>query len=602
MYKRHASPFVKVVRGIPVSWEPSTATANIDYNPSAFAWSPCNRFIAVVKTRSVEVLDAVTLSNLGTFECSSQLYGLPCFSPDSHSLVQFASDGLISWDLQTGAPARGVIPCGTPNLFSLTYSNDGKVIAAVYKRLLSDGDNIRIENSFYTYDLLAGTRVGPRHAPEGEVIYPIWTHDEHFRVATVDADSIRIWQSPFTLKHPPVEVESLPVPGKIVYAFYCLFLPSLSRLAFNLYDSIQIWDAKASKLLLKSGFMQVSSTIAGPPNSSFSSDGRFFASANLAGEVHVWKETPTGYVSHQRLPFFTHLSQPQFSPNGESIIVSFPSMLRRWRTRDQVLSLSGISAGDWQPFVLGFSPDKKFAVFARYYRSIVTIVDLHSGEQRWTTDMGVKIDCLGMTEDTVVVVGEEKIATWNLGGGDCVFHISINDSVPFTTPEGLLLPGIPGMPTQMSISPDLSHVVVARESRGPSSSSLEVDNVSTGRRLARIKTTDAMTPFFTQDGREVWVGITDGSFGEQSKIIEDSKSGTIELNTQTNEGPPRAIFRESPHGHEVTEDGWVLSPARKRLLWLPHRWRSHKWNRVWRGRFLGLLHDRQEVVILGFFE
>jgi hypothetical protein len=251
------------------------------------------------------------------------------------------------------------------------------------------------------------------------------------------------------------------------------------------------------------------------------------------------------------------------------------------------------------PLTLGFSSDEKFAVFARRQGNVVAIVDLQSGEQRWITNMGVEIDCLGMTEGTVVVVGEKKVATWHLPGGDCALQTSTNDGVQFTILESLP-PGFLHEPSRMSISPDLSHIVVAGTPQN--SNSLEVDNVSTGRCLARTETTGKMILLFTQDGREAWAG-RDGSFGEPSKIIEDSRSGTIELNTQTTEGPSRVTFRESPHGHKVTDGGWVLSPTRKRLLWLPHHCRSCSRGRVWGGRFLGLLHEElPEVVILEFFE
>ena len=629
MYKQYASPFVKIVRGMPVSWEPTAATAYVDDGPNPFAWSPCNRFIAVAKTKCVEVLDAVTLSSLGTFEYLGDRRGPPCFSPNSRCLTQFVDDRLISWDLQTGAPG-GVISGSSMSfhLFSFTHSNDGKIIAAAYRHSRITDFYINFDHSFSTYDLHSRTHAHAPHSPRGKFIYPIWTHDESFRFATADRDSIRVWQSPFTLKDPPVEVETLPAPDEIGDAENFLFLPALSRLAFTLRDSIQIWDVKISKLLLDSEpeFKQQeknSLVSAVPPNSSFSSDGRFFASTNIAGEVHVWKESPTGYVLHQRLPFLTEPSLPQFSPDGESIVVSLPSMLHQWHTRDQVLSLPGVSTrnADQYPFLLGFSPDEKLAVFVRRGGNVATILDLRSGEQRWTTDMGIEIDCLGMTKDAVVAVGEEKIATWNLPGGDSAFHTSINSSVQFAVlgdlppsrvPTPTLMftspdrspspPRVLITPTHMSISPDLSHIVIGRG--GPMSrdfSSLGVYNVPTGRCLAGVETTEEMTVLFTQDGHEVWAG-SDGSFGEHSKIVEESKSGTIELNTQTTEGPSRVIFRESPHGHEVTEDGWILSPTRKRLLWLPHRWRSHSRNRVWRRQFLGLLHDLQEVVILGFFE
>ena len=384
MYKQHTNPFMRVVWGMPLSWEPITATAYINDNPRKFAWSPCNRFIAFVTSKggSVKVLDAVTLSSLGTFEYSGNIRGLPLFSPDSRRLTGISHRGITSWDLQTGAP-RGVIKGSSeiPDFFSFAYSNDGKAIVLASERLcIGPGMfNHRYETSFSTYDLHSWTYAGAHRAMEGKIIHQIWTHDEHFRFLTVDRDSIRIWQSPFTLEHPPVEVESLPVPEEIGDADGFLFLPALSRLAFTLGDLIHIWDAKASKLLLKPEFKLAQCTDkATPIGHSFSPDGRFFASANSAGKVHVWKESLASYVLHQQLLFPTLLSGPQISPNGESIIISLPSMLRRWRTRDQVLSLPSISTGNIyrHPFSLGFSPNKKFAVFARQKGNMARIVDV----------------------------------------------------------------------------------------------------------------------------------------------------------------------------------------------------------------------------------
>ena len=203
-----------------------------------------------------------------------------------------------------------------------------------------------------------------------------------------------------------------------------------------------------------------------------------------------------------------------------------------------------------------------------------------------------------MAEDIVIVVGEEEIVTWNLHGGDRAF----NDSIPTTIPYRSLLSRDPDVPTYMSISPDLSRIVVAREFPLPRGCSLEVGDVSTGTCLTRIATANVLRPRFTQDGREVWAA-NGHSFGEQCEITEDSESGAVELRLRRTEGPSRELFWETSRGYRITDDWWVLSPTRKRLLWLPHHWRTKERNRMWSGRFLGLLHgELSEVVILEFLE
>ena len=229
---------------------------------------------------------------------------------------------------------------------------------------------------------------------------------------------------------------------------------------------------------------------------------------------------------------------------------------------------------------------------------MVTIIDLKSGEPKWNINVGLEIGCVGMAGGTVIVVGDDSIVTWNLPGGDRTFNASINDIVR-TTILNLPLPSRNlGIPWHMSISPYLSRVVVARVI-DPYSFSLEVDDVSTGSCLARISTEDWLRPLFTQDGREVWARNY-RSHAEKCEIIEDGESSAVELKYMDSWGE---LFQESSRGYVVTDGWWVLSPSQKRLLWLPHRWRSGEKNRTWGGRFLGLLYgELSEVVVLEFLD
>ena len=596
---------------MPNSWERVVATAKVNALLYDAVWSPCNRFIAVPNVTSVELLDAVTLGRLCVFELpsttSDHLLG---FSPDSRFLMLCMGEEFISWDLRTGGRLSTIsleLDYRDTIYISFKLSKDGKMVAVAYKSRDFGDINNTYDTFINTYDLLSGERVGSCRVPEGRMTYPIWTHDEYLRFATIHPKLITIWQSPFTLEHPPVEVTSLPVPDGIIDAERFLFLPSLSRIAFVLGGAIQVWDLKVPpKLLLKSEPVltlenKKNSRSRGSPCGSFSSDGRFFAYSNSAGEVYVWEESPVGYLLHQRLPFFPSrfFRGPRLSPDGESIIIPLNFEIHRWHTRDQDLSLLSVLTQD---FTLGFSADEKFAAFARRKENLVTIIDLQSGEPRWITDVGVKIDCLRMAGSTVVLVGEEKIITWNLPGGDCTFNASVHGVVRTT----FLDPSSPshnlGTPRYMSIFPDLSRIVVARMGPTRVGSVLEVDSVSTGLSPASIKTRSVMIPRFTQDGREVWVGrdIISAEW-KQCEIIEDGESGTVELKFPSAQGLQSKGFWESSSGYAVTDSRWILSPSQKRLLWLPHRWRSVE--RAWGGRFLGFLDgELSEAVVLEFLE
>ena len=106
----------------------------------------------------------------------------------------------------------------------------------------------------------------------------------------------------------------------------------------------------------------------------------------------------------------------------------------------------------------------------------------------------------------------------------------------------------------------------------------------------------------TQGGRQVWDGY--GSYVQGWEIVLDSEPYLAEMKPLAPTGCPSDVFPwQSPCGYRVAGDGWVLSPAQKRLLWLPHDWRSHERDRMWSGRFLGLLHGGlPEVVILEFLD
>ena len=109
-------------------------------------------------------------------------------------------------------------------------------------------------------------------------------------------------------------------------------------------------------------------------------------------------------------------------------------------------------------------------------------------------------------------------------------------------------------------------------------------------------------PWFTQDGCEIWAVRNDHSKSGW-KIVEDSGSGVTTLQSlEPNACPSGALPWQSSRGYEVKDDGWILGSTRKRLLWLPHDWRSGERDRRWGGRFLGLLHELPEMIILEFLD
>jgi len=592
LYRQYVHPLARVVRGVPISWGPDFATVKHNDVVRMVTWSPCNRFIAVGLRESTEVLDAATLERLQTFMHPFSVNVLLSFSPDGRSLTRIngQDNGSITWDLQTGGRVSvtpSTLDTSPSWHFSSTYSMDGKIVATACKN-----SDIFADTAISTYDLISGTHVYSHRASEGRIIAPIWTHGEFLRFATVKPGSITIWEVAFTSEHTLAEIESLPSPDDT--GRDRLFLPTLSRLAFLLRGAVLIWDARDSKLLLNfvgGGLLQ---------GLSFSSDGRFFACGSCGQGVYLWKESPTGYVLHQKLvlsrPVDIRLT-PLLSPDGESIIMSTSEETQLRRTTNPINPPSSVPP---QPamqtdFVLAFPPDKSFIAIGGYGDDIATIVDLKSGDPRLIIDTGMKICGLGVTGSTTIIVGEGKIITWNLPAGDCVpdaranIHSSVR-TVVFNHP-----PAPPERPHSASISPDFNHLAIT------SGEGLDIYDVSTGRHLARTATSFASEPWFTRDGREVWYLGCIIPAGQ--KIIRGGGSDVIGLEPLRYCVPSGGNLWESSYGHKVTDDGWILDSRKKRVMWLLHHWRVHENYQIWDERFLAFFHcGLPEPVVIELYE
>ena len=133
LYKKYACPLVRVVQGLPITWDSVLATVYHEDYWRRVAWSPCNKFTAVAGDSTIEILDATTLEKLNTFYsqgCSFQQLG---FSSDGCTLIHFSDWGITSWDLQTGVPVSSVHPenlvLGSKTSLSFAHSIDGKILA-----------------------------------------------------------------------------------------------------------------------------------------------------------------------------------------------------------------------------------------------------------------------------------------------------------------------------------------------------------------------------------------------------------------------------------------------------------------------------------------
>ena len=597
LYKSYARPLTRIVSGLPTLWEQSIATTKFPNRVNVAAWSPCSRLVAVSYGSPgsiVEIWDAIRFGQPTTLELPlGKLGGTQqlIFSPDGRLLTWFGRNPgkFISWDIQTGVLVSA-IPSGQQGDFiycpSITYSACGTMFGASFR-----GENLF---TIHTYHVLSGTHIHS-HSIEGHTLSKIWTCGKFFQTGTVDPGSVTIWEAEFASMGKPKEVVSLHMPDDIYSSQGALFHPTTSRLAVCTEKSISIWSPRDSKFLLDYTDLIDCDDMW----MSFSADGHFFACGIIVPEttgpeIYLWKDSPTGYVLHQKLLPNTSAYKPLLSPNGEFIIGFGTTAIQLWHTADSTPTDS--PRVSQRTFVLGFSPDGTSAAVTRMGEKVVKVLGLKSGILQLVINVGIKVYGLRMGENTIVIVGKGRIVTWNLPKGPCIpnLQVNISDSVQTTAFDHPWVSTVTMRPT-VSISPNLCHVAIVESRKGKDDSILHLYDVSTGRCLVSVLTSCGgaswFTPWFTLDGGEIWC-VTDSNTAYGWKIVKGGRSGITKLEGIESVAHPPDGFPWNPSdGYEVMFDRWIFHPSGERLLWLPSHWQLFEWQRMWDGQFLALLHD-----------
>ena len=626
LYESHARPFTRVVHGLPMSWDGSTAATIRPFEIRVTAWSPCDRFIAVTwdDTMKVEILDSVTLQRLQTLETlqaqaiSTERSAL-AFSPDGRMLTCFGpclSDEelfAVSWDLQTGdvtSAIRWKRKGRTMKSPPITYLANGKTVGVCCRYS-------RGRNSVDVLDVTSGVRLRS-HSLGRSIPRDIWIHGESLRFITINwKKTITIWEVGFTPGAKPTKVETFPTPENPdpvriedsdsdalsddetdeEEEEYPHFHPAPCRLALNFHGKVLVWDVQNSKYLLHCADAQFQQYM------SFSSDGRFFACTTDGSGVYVWKESATGdYILHRILAIHSAFSRPLLSHNGGSIITLWDTTIRSWHTKGYTTTPPGISTRAPEglaEFLLDFSPDGMLAAVARRRDRTVTVLDLKSGVLQLTIHADMWVCGFRVIGNTITVIGDKEFITWELPTGDRVpgAEMTRKDSVRSTlfSASGIL------WMVSASVSPDSCYfVITTMEPNGRNT--LRLYDGSTGEDLAQCAI-GRDTPFFAPGGRDLWLVDDDGC----GTVIRIGGGEQVQLDPRGRvyiEDPPEGYPLASSCGYRVADNRWILGPDGKRLLMLPPPWQSSTAvRRVWKGQYLALLyHELPEPVILELYQ
>ena len=342
----HAKPLTGIVHGLPALWEESFNTMKFPTVVEVVEWSPCSRFIAVSWGKPearVQIWDVMRFGLLTTLEYPlGKLGGAQrlAFSPDGCLLTWFGEDPgkFITWDIQTGVMVSAISPeqqGDTIYCLSIAYSACGTMFGAS----LHDDSVFTIQ----TYSVLFGTHTHT-HSIRGTALGKIWSQGECFQVCTVDPESITIWEAEFTSTCGATEVVSLDPPYDIYSSEGALFHSTPCRLANITKECIQVWSLQDSKLLLDSTDPMDNMSIW----VSFSPDGQFFACGiivpeTISPEIYLWKESPSGYILHQKLLPNTGAFKTLISPNGELVVGFGDLAIQLWHTPVTISPFSSLS-------------------------------------------------------------------------------------------------------------------------------------------------------------------------------------------------------------------------------------------------------------------
>ncbi|KAF9783483.1 hypothetical protein BJ322DRAFT_1156844 [Thelephora terrestris] len=565
-----ADPLTTVICGGQTVWDPNIANVKFPERITATGWSPCSKFFAVAWDDSpkIAILDAVTLKQLYTIHSQSKGCGWAtvAFSSDSHLLAGccWKSNRVVTWDLQTGGVISDTKGAGHCN--SMSFSECGTMLGGLFGQF--DLQTIMI------YKTLSNTCISS-HPVQGPALDTIWTCGEYLQFATVDSQSIIIWQVSFTSGHTPTKVGSLSTPEifsipKIFPSYRLVLLHTLSWLAFIVEGRVVVWDAQNDRVLLNSVDAEE------PTNMSFSSGGEFLICGTRGTESYLWMKSPDGYLPHQKLVSSGTWTHPLVSPNGESVISSGYSgtRIQLWNIANSPTPFSSVSAQashHHEDLLVDFSADGSLIAVAVKNNHTLTILSIKSGAALLVIDAETMICSVKMTDNEIVVIGDGKIVTWNLSRKDSDLHVDRVQTVAFQHSESF-------EELWASVAPNLKYLAIRTFE---TSSGLCVYNMHDGEKLA-VARSAGWIPGFTPDSCGVWNSSNRGDVNQWT-IVEESGSNGIKLQqVETYTAPQDNFPWHSSCGYQLTDDGRILSSSGKQLLWLPHHWRpDHKLQVRW---------------------
>ena len=610
------SPAVRVVTGIPDSWDSCAATLGTTARIYHTVWSPCGKFIAAIfdEVETVGVWNSTTLERVSdlrppTIPVKVTPLSL-AYSPDghllaciydpiqepnllvppptslsmltpSHRLYICTPPYTVIWDIQTGMVINNI---ATWNLGQIIFSWDQTTITLV------------TTSTFHTHDRHGGGQVfeGKLLLPPNHQLGTHWVDKETllFVISSrIDQEHVISIQELQPTSDPPFHVvKSFPVlPQDGDFSFS----PVSFHASFVSQEGVVILDVQNSKVLFQSKDVPFYTG-----TGEFSHDGSFYAFQTKEKNLQIVENKSTGYVPWSSLRPRFSWDKFSWSPTSISILCWGTSVMQLLHPGNHLTPIPSDVAknGEYTDYLVAYSADQTHIITAQWREGTITVLNLSDTTQQFI-NTNAAIRDIKIVGERIFVIDGKQLSSWHLIIGGQV--TSAHDIERENTPLHIHMDGVHALSNNCS--------EVAFNSR----KAAFLYDVKAQKVLDHLVTDgdDIIHIQFSPDGSQLWFIVSLSGNTEKHKCyrVELDKAkdlcfGHVTVEDLEDEWSLDSLFRSPDQCRIVGKRSKWVSDPRGNILWLPLNWRkSHGLDARWDGKYLALLSGyHPEPIIIEF--
>ena len=371
------------------------------------------------------------------------------------------------------------------------------------------------------------------------------------------------------------------------------FSPPSFHAAFVSTTAVTLLDVRGSKTLLQTETPRPFYLLPGH----FSPNGDFFACGTLESEIHVWKNTPAGYMPWSSLEPRLPSSVFSFSPTATSILAWGPGGVQLLDNHAGFSSPNKTAPNhDRGDHLVAYSKDGARIATVRRGHNVVTVFDPLSDAPQRSINTAMQILDIRIVGNVVFMADMRELVGWDLEVGEIVhraFGVLISEiGVTSTDPgiaEHFILPaGCSWVAFTVNMTTFLYGVqdqwVLYKHTMDRDV--MDIRSAPHGRQLCFILDSGV----FEKVGAR---GVMLSEMVEQWRVVNVIKDFAMGVYSQ-----------DALHGCYIRRDSWWIEDSGgRKLLWLPPSWRMTRgFDMRWNGNFLALADGRHPAPIIIAFQ